>query len=603
MSSFFDEASLVMIPSGYKNQKVYSVKPLDGSGDLTFSRASSATRVASNGLIEKVRTNVALYSEQFNEATWNKFNNATATANTTTAPNGTTTADTYGISTAATTFPNISQDLAATNGITYTFSVYAKKNVTNFVKLRVGGTAFSASTNSPMFNLNTGVVTSGTGTIESVGNGWYRCSFKETAGATATGGFAIDLPDANGVWSGSSVYTASDSVFIWGFQTEVSDFGATDYIATTTAAVSVGPVSGLPRLDYLNSTCPRLLLEPQRTNVALYSEQINNAAWISSNVTITANNTNSPDGYINADKVASNTSNASHSIGPALTTFLSSTTYTSSVFVKKDTGRYFQLVYGSGAFGVTQYANFDLQLGTVTFQGANASAKIDNFGNGWYRCSITSTATADFSDSCYSVIITSGTAARAESHSTALSYWVYGYQIEAGAYATSYIPTLGTSVTRVADAASKTGISSLIGQTEGVLFVEATLTHSAANNEYLIQVSVDDDNRFFIYREGSTNKLGCFARVGASTIFTNLTAAASTGTIKAAFAYKSGSFAFYVNGVQVAVSSATYTTPASMGIFNLDSNAGSENGFYTYAQTLLFKTRLTNAQLAELTTL
>jgi hypothetical protein len=179
--------------------------------------------------------------------------------------------------------------------------------------------------------------------------------------------------------------------------------------------------------------------------------------------------------------------------------------------------------------------------------------------------------------------------------------WVWGAQVEAGAYATSYIPTLGASVTRVVDAASKTGISSLIGQTEGTLFVEATLTHSAPSNEYLMQVSVDGDNRFFIYREASTNKLGCFARVGASTIFNNVTAAATTGTIKAAFAYKSGSFAFYVNGVQVAVSSSTYTTPASMGIFNLDSNAGAENGFYTYAQAILFPTRLTNSQLAELT--
>jgi hypothetical protein len=58
--SYFDDASLVMIPSGYKTSKVYSVKPTDGTGDLAFTRSNdTATRVGPDGLIEKVRTNVA----------------------------------------------------------------------------------------------------------------------------------------------------------------------------------------------------------------------------------------------------------------------------------------------------------------------------------------------------------------------------------------------------------------------------------------------------------------------------------------------------------------------------------------------------------------
>ncbi len=117
-----------------------------------------------------------------------------------------------------------------------------------------------------------------------------------------------------------------------------------------------------------------------------------------------------------------------------------------------------------------------------------------------------------------------------------------------------------------------------------------------------MQVSESGSNRFFIYRDAS-QKIGCFALIGSSVIYQTLTASAMTGTIKAAFAYKSGSFAFYVNGVQVGTSAVTFTTPPSMGIFNIDSNAGAENGFYTYSQALLFKTRLTNAQLAELTTI
>ena len=172
-----------------------------------------------------------------------------------------------------------------------------------------------------------------------------------------------------------------------------------------------------------------------------------------------------------------------------------------------------------------------------------------------------------------------------------------------GSYATSYISTTSASATRVADACFKTGISSLIGQTEGVLFVDSTLTHNASFNEYLIQVSASGTNRFFIYREGTTNKLGCFSIVGGTTIYTQLTAAAITGRVKAAFAYSSGSFAFYVNGVQVGTSAATFGTPASMGIFNIDSNDGLENGFYNYNQAILFPARLSNSELASLTTL
>ena len=73
MSSFYDDASLVVIPSGYQTSKVYAEKPTDGSGDLTFTRTGdTATRVNSAGLIEKVRTNLVLQSQTFDNASWTK---------------------------------------------------------------------------------------------------------------------------------------------------------------------------------------------------------------------------------------------------------------------------------------------------------------------------------------------------------------------------------------------------------------------------------------------------------------------------------------------------------------------------------------------------
>jgi hypothetical protein len=582
--SFFDDASLVMIPSGYKDQEVYSVKPTDGTGDLTFSRASDATRVASNGLIEKVRTNTLLQSETFDNATWSK-QNSSVVSNSIAAPNGTTTADSLIPANGINVFSGVF--VANTTPVVKTFSFYVKKGSKRYALL-LGYTGVSNC----WFDLDDGVVgTRGANfsasSITAVGNGWYRVSavFSTAIGGLSNVGLYASDADNSEVCTGDGTTVA---LYLWGAQVETGDI-ATDYIPTTTAAVSVGPVSGLPRLDYLGSTCPRLLLEPQRTNLVTFSEQIDNAAYIKGQCSITANAATAPDGTLSADKIVEDTSNNPHVVyrGPtgAGATF--------SFFAKAAERNWVGVLSNNGNISF-----FNLANGTLGTIAATSTATITPYGNGWYRCTLFNTH-ATFGMSIY--LATANGTESYTGNGTSGAY-IWGCQLEASVdYATSYIPTLGASVTRVADAASKTGISSLIGQTEGTLFVEATLTHSAPSNEYLIQVSVDADNRFFIYREASTNKLGCFARVGASTIFNNVTASASTGTIKAAFAYKSGSFAFYVNGVQVAVSSSTYTTPASMGIFNLDSNAGAENGFYTYAQALLFKTRLTNSQLAELT--
>jgi hypothetical protein len=95
MSDLLNSASLVMIPSGYKEDVVYSQIPTDGSGDLSFTRASNGTRINSAGLVEVVAWNLAEQSESFDNVAWVKTTDGqvTITANATTAPNGTLTAD------------------------------------------------------------------------------------------------------------------------------------------------------------------------------------------------------------------------------------------------------------------------------------------------------------------------------------------------------------------------------------------------------------------------------------------------------------------------------------------------------------------------------
>jgi hypothetical protein len=251
--SYFDDASLVMIPSGYKDQKVYSVKPIDGSGDLTFTRSNdTATRVASNGLIEKVRTNLILQSQTLDNASWDK-SDATVTANTTIAPDGTLTADTI---TAVVIDQRVNQAVTVAASTEYTFSFFAKKGTTVTPRYSV----YDLSNNAFILTQVDYSALVNTST-------WSRitATFTTPAGCTS-----ISIYPINAATLGTT--------FIWGCQLETGV--ATDYIATTTAAVSVGPVANLPRLDYSGgATCPSLLLEPQRTNLALYSEQFDNAAW------------------------------------------------------------------------------------------------------------------------------------------------------------------------------------------------------------------------------------------------------------------------------------------------------------------------------------
>jgi hypothetical protein len=338
--------------------------------------------------------------------------------------------------------------------------------------------------------------------------------------------------------------------------------------------------SNVPRLDYLGSSCPRLLLEPQRTNLFTFSESFDNAAWVKDGATITANAAVSPDGYTNAD-LQTGGSVYQQQTQP------NATACTMSVFVKKSTASNVTIGYiDTSVTFVGGAITYTYATNTITVsQSANAtvSGEAVSYGNGWYRLIIkyTSAASVTFN---YQYISAGGS-------------FIYGAQFEtSAAYATSYIPTLGASVTRVADAASKTGISSLIGQTEGTLFVEAAnLFLSGSRTIALLYTSGSAYYQIYL---NSSNEVR--VDVNGSFIFLGGSIAANTN-YKIAFAYKSGEYALYINGTQIATSAST-TVPSSLTDYYLGNSLGSEQSG-AYSESILFKTRLTNAQLAELTTL
>ena len=545
--SFFDDASLVMIPSGYKTSKVYSVKPTDGTGDLAFTRSNdTATRVGSDGLIEKVRTNLILQSETFNNASWTK-DSATITANTTTAPDGTTTADTLTISDSQ----YIYQSITLTAGVSYTISLYVRvSSGTNQFKFNTFGSS------------NTFISSTQTATTS-----WQRFSFTFTA--VGSGSTAIYPLIVDGL--------AGGSFFIWGAQVETTDFGATPYIATTTAAVSVGPVANVPRLDYLNSSCPRLLLEPQRSNLITFSDGLVVAQAFGA--TLTKNQITSPDGYVNASLLTP----LGGAAGITLATASLSGNYTISGYLKGTVaGQKVQ------AFGDLQgvIATFTLTTSwaryTATFNSTNATGQSIYFLSGSY-----------FTPS--------------ENN----PFYVYGAQLEAGAYATSYIPTLGAAVTRGADAASKTGISSLIGQTEGTLFVDFVPNGDSQHRFNIAQAGSSNNWIFFSMPEGSNGNGRVYIRTNSTTWVDNglglVGAFVSGQRYKVALAYKSGSWAIYINGVLKNSGTDTFTAPSIPidGFYPTGTGPASGEQVQVTAtglnQAILFPTRLSNADLAALT--
>ena len=208
-----------------------------------------------------------------------------------------------------------------------------------------------------------------------------------------------------------------------------------------------------PRIDYTDDSNGALLLEPSRTNSEPYSEEFSNAGWVKTNATITSNIVISPDGSLNATKieVTSSGGNIFDPIG-------GTGDYVFSLFVKYVDTQYVRLR------STASYAFFDIKNGSVGGTVNVLDSKIENYGNGWYRCSVVGNNTNSLiqlflSDSATSV---TGTG----------SAYIWGAQLEQGSYPTSIINTQGSAQTRLADSCSQTPPDGVIGQTEGTMFFE-----------------------------------------------------------------------------------------------------------------------------------
>jgi hypothetical protein len=597
MASFYDSASIITIPSGYKVGTLYSAKPTDGTGDMTFTRTGdTATRVNSAGIIERCITNYLLQSNNFSSVNWTKNNITLGTG--ITDPNGGTTAFSITGSSSTSNGKNVNQSQLPSSSDIKTITIYAKANTHSFLQLRLSATGFHVN-----FDLTNGTFSngaSGVGKMTSIGGGWYRCQM--TTAAVTTGVVsAYQLVDSLSAAT-NEASTTTNSVYIWRAQGELGDF-ATNYIDTTTAAVTTGPVTNLPRLDYFGSTCPQLLMEPTRTNLVPYSQMFSNAVWSKDGVTINDNVLVSPDGYTNADVMTEDTSSSGHRLARG-TSWVSGTTYTMSCFVKQGSGTRRLGFYVLGnAFGTALFANFNIQTGVVTTTNSSITGKIENYGNGWFRCIATATATATISSSFYLYLRqTDAAITSAYTGDGTSSLYLWGAQVEAGAYATSYIPTTAATVTRNNDNMQKTSITSLIGQTEGTLFLNFKFT--GTEDGYFSVGDGTTGNRIVIGTQIVLRRIRALitnATISQVDISSDNGSLVIGNSYKMAIAYKENDVAVYLNGSLIATDT-TATIPACPNLYF--SAASSQVRFVEpVVQALIFKTRLTNDQLATLTTL
>ena len=252
--STYDDASLIMYPSGYKAFKIYSLKPTDGSGDLTFTRSSTATRVNESGLIESValnvpridytgggcgslllepqRTNLYLRSQEFDSGSWLGSSVFTITANDGTSPDGSSNAEKM-TPTVAFGAKQTYQQLVVVAGSTYTVSCFVKSNGYDYFAIDFSAAFSGFAGNLVRFNVNTGIITSNTSglnaIIEDYGNGWYRCSASDVA--TNSSASRVYLKtfqlDNNSNYAGDGV----NGQYWYGAQFEQSSF-LTSYIPT-----------------------------------------------------------------------------------------------------------------------------------------------------------------------------------------------------------------------------------------------------------------------------------------------------------------------------------------------------------------------------------
>ena len=385
----------------------------------------------------------------------------------------------------------------------------------------------------------------------------------------------------------ASTTTTSSNIYIQDAQLE-QGLVARDYIETTTSAVEGGITDNVPRLDYTDSSCPALLLEPQRTNLIAQSEYFG-AKWTLIQ-SVKSDGVLSPSGELTAVTITDDGLGGSSSnvrIQADNFTISASTKYTFSAYVKANPNTIIKVITRND--DALRGGTFNISNLTFTAEQGTETGNVKDFGNGFYRISTTWTSGSDTS-------IGIGIGFPNVTRDGTNSFTLWGAQMEEASYASSYIPTYGSAVTRNMEPLNLFDLqdNGLVTSTTGTLFL-----HPNDYSQNAIQFGFEDDSNtsgFRIrFRDAS---ILIYERVGGS----NVEVAdinESNAEKKLAISWNNTNLLVSVNGT---TTTHTITSAASGGVQNLK-RLNSSSVLIPMNQILVFPTQLTEAELNDLTTI
>lgn len=579
----------------------------DNFADLiTFSRASQSTVVDSDGTLKYAAHNLMPYSQAINDTNW-YAPSLNATENAIVAPDGTQTATSFNLTSDGQALRTTSQVSLPESRMTNSF--YFKAGNTPYFSMRA---AFYTTNWLVGFDVNnletiTGIPSGGSASITDVGSNWYLCSVTWDASS----------PDLDGYFyyyfsntQGSTSTDAGATGYLWGahlYRSDKpmqnnpaqSDANLATYVPTTDAAVYQ------PRIDFDAVTGDRkgLLIEEARTNLDTNSETLED--WDFTQTSADSTSQESPDGLTNAVLLKEFASTSAHLCYFTITV-TSGQPQTFSTFAKRN-GRDLQLCFGSSDVTGNPYANFNLDSGEVSGTSGSITATIEDYGDGWFRCSATADAASN--NSAFQVVlglINTTNPARLPSYlgDGSSGVYIWGSQIENNAsFPTSYIPTSGSTVTRSADVASIATSAFGFNEDEGTLFVDITVNSASVDSDAVVLSDGTNDNRLHISTGASNAVWNNFVITGgASQGAYNLGVSYPPPTSpKVSFGYQEDNCASSTSGRSV-VSDTSVSLP-TFNTLNFGSNLQGASKFINghIKKLQYFPRRLSDTELQEIT--
>jgi hypothetical protein len=356
-----------------------------------------------------------------------------------------------------------------------------------------------------------------------------------------------------------------------------------------------------PRFDFdpISGESLGLLVEEQRTNLLLRSEEFDNAAWIKINTTVSSNDTIAPDGTVSADKIVGNSGQTTLDVRTSTFSVTSGQIYTYSIFLKASEWDIVQIQFNSNIWEDTvpnqrPRVQVNLSTGEVISQILNSGYSVTKYPNEYYKITLTAECVVSGTTAIENQLSQNGTGDGTS------GIYIWGAQLEVGSFPTSYIPTTTSTATRTADNASITGsnVESWYRQDEGTFISDSRILQSGVKTQGVWGIG-DGTNQISLR---SPQVTGDRFRGNIGNIFTVAPGTGDTllNTFKAAISYTST-----VGRLQVGTASNEVTpsqlpiNPNTFGVGNLGGGSTPLNGIIK--QIVYYPVKLDNNILQTLT--